>query len=161
MSIRNLERRMNTCSWSDFSVTAGNQHLEIDLFDDENKQSLGRMSLLEANKLAKIRQLILVLYDESRDPPEVRLMNGKRLAEIRDETRLIKKRELSNNKIDEFVVRIRSHIDQNDLSTKIGQAKNAYAKGSTIRFLLDFGRSIDEKEKEELVRDYYLNSNHN
>lgn len=136
--------------FSIFSVTAGNQHLEVNLFDDEKNESLGRMNLSQADRLAKIRQLILVLFDESKDPPDVRLMNGKKLAMIRDETRLTKKRSLKNDKIDEFLIRLRSHIDEKDLMTKIAQAKSAYSKGATIRFSLDFGKTIDEKEKDKL-----------
>lgn len=128
----------------------------MNLFDDENKQSLGLMSLNEAQKLAKFRELILVLFDESNDPPDVRLMTGKKLAQIRDETRVNKKRELSNEKISEFVLRLRPHIAEKDLLTKISQAKAAYAKGCTIRFSLDFGHAIDEKETEKLVSNIYL-----
>lgn len=123
----------------------------MNLFDDENKQSLGRMSLLEAQKLARFRELILVLFDESGDPPDCRLMTGKNLAQARDQTRANKKQELTGGKISDFIVRLRIHIDDNDLMTKIGQAKAAYAKGCTIRFSLDFGRAIDEKETEKLV----------
>jgi translation initiation factor IF-3 len=133
------------------SVTPANQHLEVNLFDDENKQSLGQMPLMEAHKLAKFRELILVLFDESHDPPDVRLMTGKKLAQIRDETRANKKQDLVNDKITDFVLRLRPHIAENDLLTKIGQAKAAYSKGSSIRFSLDFGRAIDEKETEKLV----------
>lgn len=128
-------------------VTKGNEHLRVNLFDDENNQSLGQMSLIDAQKLAKFRQLILVLFDESRDPPDVRLMNGKQLAKIRDETRTTKKRD----KIDEFVVKIRSQIEEKDLTMKLAQAKAAHEKGSTIRLTLDFGRTIDEKDAERLA----------
>ncbi len=123
----------------------------MNLFDNENNQSLGRMSLIEAQKLAKYRELILVLFDESNDPPDVRLMTGKRLAQIRDETRANKKQELTNEKIIDFSLRLRSHIADKDLLTKISQAKAAYSKGCNIRFSLDFGRAIDEKETEKLV----------
>lgn len=133
------------------SVTPGNQHLEINLFDNENNQSLGRMSLTEAHKLAKYRELILVLFDESNDPPDVRLMTGKQLAQIRDQTRINKKQELANEKITDFALRLRPHIAENDLLTKMGQAKSAYAKGYSLRFSLDFGYAIDEKETEKLV----------
>ena len=125
----------------------------MNLFDEENKQSLGRMPLLEAQKLAKFRELILVLFDESHDPPDVRLMTGKHLAQIRDETRRTKKQELANEKITDFSIRLRSNIADKDLLTKISQAKAAYAKGCSIRFSLDFGRSIDEKETDQLVSD--------
>lgn len=138
-------------SFNSPSVTPGNQHLEVNLFDEENKQSLGRMPLLEAQKLAKFRELILVLFDESRDPPDVRLMNGKQLAHIRDETRRLKKHELANEKITDFSLRLRPNIADKDLLTKISQAKAAYAKGCNIRFSLDFGQTIDEKETERLV----------
>lgn len=127
--------------------------MEVNLFDEENKQSLGRMPLLEAQKLAKFRELILVLFDESHDPPDVRLMTGKHLAQIRDETRRTKKQELANEKITDFSIRLRSNIADKDLLTKISQAKAAYAKGCSIRFSLDFGRSIDEKETDQLVSD--------
>ena len=123
----------------------------MNLFDDENKQTIGRVSLLEAQKLAKFRELIVVLFDESCDPPDVRLMNGKRLAQIRDETRAQKKSELAGEKINDFTMRLRSHIEEKDLLTKLSQAKAAYAKGSSIRFALDFGRAIDDKETEKLV----------
>ncbi|CAF1076094.1 unnamed protein product [Rotaria sordida] len=136
---------------SRLGVTPGNQHLEVNLFDDENKQLLGRMSLIEAQKLAKYRDLILVLFDESHDPPDVRLMTGKNLAQIRDETRVNKKRELSNDKITDFILRLRPNIAEKDLLTKLAQAKNAYSKGCSIRFSLDFGRAIDEKETEKLT----------
>ena len=136
---------------SRLGVTSGNQHLEVNLFDDENKQALGRMPLIEAQKLAKFRELILVLFDESNDPPDVRLMTGKQLAQIRDQTRANKKQELSNEKITDFALRLRPHIAEKDLLTKIAQAKAAYAKGCSIRFSLDFGRAIDEKETEKLV----------
>ncbi|CAF1254047.1 unnamed protein product [Rotaria sp. Silwood1] len=136
---------------SRLGVTPGNQHLEINLFDNENKQLLGRMSLNEAQKLAKYRDLILVLFDESHDPPDVRLMTGKNLAQIRDQTRENKKRELSNDKITDFVLRIRPNIAEKDLLTKLAQAKSAYTKGCSIRFSLDFGRAIDEKETEKLA----------
>lgn len=111
------------------------------------------MPLLEAQKLAKFRELILVLFDESHDPPDVRLMTGKHLAQIRDETRRTKKQELANEKITDFSIRLRSNIADKDLLTKISQAKAAYAKGCSIRFSLDFGRSIDEKETDQLVSD--------
>ena len=128
----------------------------MNLFDDENKQAVGRVSLLEAQKLAKFRELIVVMFDESCDPPDVRLMNGKRLAQIRDETRAQKKSELVGEKITDFTMRLRSHIEEKDLLTKLGQAKAAYAKGSSIRFSLDFGRAIDEKETEKLVSELDL-----
>ncbi|CAF1169242.1 unnamed protein product [Adineta steineri] len=133
-------------------VTKSNQHLEVNLFDDENKQSLGQMPLIEAQKLAKFRELILVLFDESHDPPDVRLMTGKQLAQIRDNTRANKKQDLANDKITDFVVRLRSNIAEKDLLTKLGQAKAAYSKGSSIRFSLDFGYAIDEKETEKLAQ---------
>ncbi len=123
----------------------------MNLFDDENKQSLGRMPLIEAQKLAKYRELILVLFDESHDPPDVRLMTGKQLAQIRDDTRANKKQELANEKITDFSLRLRPHIADKDLLTKLSQAKAAYAKGCSIRFSLDFGRAIEEKETEKLV----------
>lgn len=125
--------------------------MEVNLFDDENKQSIGRVALNEAKKLAKHRELMLVLFDESKDPPDVRLMTGKKLAQIRDETRANKKRDVSNEKITDFVIRLRPNIADKDLLTKLGQAKAAYAKGSSIRFALDFGYAIDEKETEKLV----------
>jgi translation initiation factor IF-3 len=130
----------------------------VNLFDDENKQSLGRMPLVEANKLAKFRELILVLFDESHDPPDVRLMTGKQLAQIRDETRANKKQELANEKITDFSLRLRPHIADNDLLTKISQAKAAYSKGCSIRFSLDFGRAIDEKETDQLVSEHPIQS---
>jgi translation initiation factor IF-3 len=123
----------------------------VNLFDDENKQSLGRMPLVEANKLAKFRELILVLFDESHDPPDVRLMTGKQLAQIRDETRANKKQELTNEKITDFALRIRQNIAEKDLLTKMAQAKAAYSKGCSLRLSLDFGYAIDEKETEKLV----------
>lgn len=123
----------------------------MNLFDNENNQSLGRMPLIEAQKLAKYRELILVLYDESNDPPDVRLMTGKKLAQIRDETRANKKQEIANEKITDFAVRLRPNIAEKDLLTKLSQAKAAYAKGCSIRFTLDFGYAIDEKETEKLV----------
>lgn len=126
----------------------------MNLFDEESKQALGRMPLLEAQKLAKLRELILVLFDESHDPPDVRLMTGKQLAQVRDDTRASKKLEATGGKISDFVVRLRSNIADNDLLNKLGQAKAAYAKGSSIRFSLDFGRAIDEKETERLVSDH-------
>jgi translation initiation factor IF-3 len=125
--------------------------LEVNLFDNQNNQSLGRMSLIEAQKLAKYRELILVLFDESHDPPDVRLMTGKELAQVRDQTRANKKQELTHEKISDFIIKLRSHIADKDLSTKMSQAKAAYAKGSNIRFTLDFGYAIDEKETEKLV----------
>lgn len=125
--------------------------MEVNLFDNENNQLLGRMPLIEAHKLAKFRELILVLFDESNDPPDVRLMSGKQLAQIRDQTRANKKQELANEKITDFSVRLRPHIAENDLLTKLSQAKAAYAKGNSIRFSLDFGYAIDEKETEKLV----------
>jgi translation initiation factor IF-3 len=125
--------------------------LEVNLFDDENNQSLGRMQLIEAQKLAKFRELILVLFDESHDPPDVRLMTGKRLAKIREETRVNKKQESANEKINDFALRLRPNIAEKDLSTKIAQIKAAYAKGHSIRLSLDFGYAIDEKETEKLV----------
>ena len=151
-----VARRRRTFLLASSSVTPGNQHLEVNLFDDENKQAVGRVSLLEAQKLAKFRELIVVMFDESCDPPDVRLMNGKRLAQIRDETRAQKKSELVGEKITDFTMRLRSHIEEKDLLTKLGQAKAAYAKGSSIRFSLDFGRAIDEKETEKLVSELDL-----
>ena len=133
------------------SVTPGNQHLEVNLSDDESKQSLGCMPLVEAQKLANFRNLLLVLFDESPDPPDVRLMTGRQLAKVRDETRTEKKRALSNEKISDFVLRLRSNIADKDLLTKMNQAKASYSKGYNIRFVLDFGHNIDEKEKERLV----------
>ena len=95
--------------------------------------------------------LYLYFFDESSDPPDVRLMTGKQLAQIRDQTRANKKQELTNEKITDFVLKLRSNIADKDLLTKISQAKAAYAKGSSIRFTLDFGYAIDEKETDKVV----------
>jgi translation initiation factor IF-3 len=78
-------------------------------------------------------------------------MTGKQLAQIRDETRANKKQELANEKITDFSLRLRPHIADKDLLTKLSQAKAAYAKGCSIRFSLDFGHAIEEKETEKLV----------
>jgi translation initiation factor IF-3 len=109
------------------------------------------MSLIEADQLAKHRKLLLILFDQSHELPDVRLMSGRQLAEIREETRSHKKEDLTNEKMTDFIVRIRSHIAENDLSTKMIQARAAYSRGCSIRFLIDFGRTIDEKETEKLV----------
>ncbi|CAF1183943.1 unnamed protein product, partial [Didymodactylos carnosus] len=131
-------------------VSPGNEHLEVDLFDDENKQALGRMSLLDANKLAKYRQLILVLFNESSDPPSVRLMNGKSLANLRLETRAEKKEQLQV-KIQEKIIKLRTKIDEHDLAIKLSQAKDAYNKGLQLRIVVECGYEIPEKETEKLA----------
>lgn len=126
-----------------FRVTPDNERMQVNVFDEKNEQALGRMPLIEADHLAKYRELLLVLVDQSANPPDVRLMTGRRLAELREDARAKRPDEHEEQKYEEFVVRLRSHIADNDLQTKMSQASAAHLKGATLRILIDFDHNTD------------------
>lgn len=115
-------------------VTKQNQHLEIDL-SDENGKELGRVSMKEASELAKSRNLRLAIVDESTSPPKFRLLEGKELARLQMQA----KQDGATGK--EVVhkmkeVQINLGIADHDLEIKTKMANNFLEKGHDVNILI-------------------------
>lgn len=111
-------------------VTKANQHLIIDL-NDENDKELGHMSLEKANDLAESRQLKLVIIDEEPSPPKFKLMTGGELAKIQIKMKH-EGRDLSNKVSKDKEININLGISDYDLEMKIKMAKNFHEKGHNV-----------------------------
>lgn len=119
------------------AVTKQNQHLEIDL-SDENGKELGRVSLKEASELAKSRSLRLAIVDESTSPPKFRLLQGKELARLQMQA----KQDGATDKEGGGVVhkmkevQINLGIADHDLEIKTKMANNFLEKGHDVNILI-------------------------
>ncbi len=119
-------------------VTKANQHLEIELFD-ENNADLGKMSMQAANeRRLKNPVLKLVIIDEKTSPPKFKLMTGSELFQLqmtsRENSRTEK--ELNDKPLKQKEIDLNLGISDHDLEIKLKMAQNFYEKGHSIKIVL-------------------------
>lgn len=116
------------------AVTNANKHLEIELFD-QNEKDLGKMSMEKAKDLANRSELKLVITNDSTTPPKFKLMSGNELYKMqiktRNENKFDKENTLKVTKEKEIDINL--GISEHDLEIKIKMAQNFYEKGHSIK----------------------------
>ena len=115
------------------NVGKGNKHLLVNLFD-EIDNDLGKISLDEANELAKIKELKLVIVDEECSPVKFKLMNGNSLYKLQREYRETNKDFVKEAK--EKEVRFKLGIDENDFAIKKKMIQQFYEKGYSVKIII-------------------------
>ena len=113
---------------------------------DENGEQLGVISTAEAMKIAKEKDLDLVLVAPDARPPVAKIMDyGKFKYEKERRDREAKKKS-KQNQLKEMKFRVR--IDEHDFQTKVGRIGEFLGKGSKVRVVIMFrGREIVFAEK--------------
>ena len=107
----------------------------------ENGEQLGIMSARDALKMAKEAELDLVKIAPTAKPPVCKIVDyGKyRYEQARKEKEAKKKQKVTEVK----EIRLSPNIDQNDLNTKVNQAKKFISKGDKVKVALRFrGREM-------------------
>lgn len=118
-------------------------------------EMLGIMSSKEAYFMAKDEGLDLVKISPNADPPVCKIID---FGKYRYEQEKKEKEQKKNQKVVELKeIRMTPNIDDNDLNTKIMQAKKFLEKGNKLKVTLRFrGREIARmKECEPLLMEFY------
>ena len=111
----------------------------------ENGEQLGIMSSKEAQKLAREAELDLVKIAPMAKPPVCKIIDyGKyRYEQARKEKEAKKKQKVIEIK----EVRLSPNIEENDLNTKVNQARKFLSKGAKVKVSLRFrGREMAHKD---------------
>ncbi len=113
---------------------------EVRLIGEEGEQ-LGVMSAKDAFKLAKEAELDLVKIAPAAKPPVCKIIDyGKYRYEIARKDKEAKKKQ---KVIDVKEVRLSPNIEENDLNTKVSQARKFISKGDRVKVTLRFrGREM-------------------
>lgn len=114
------------------------------LIDDEGEQ-LGIVPVREAQRIAKEKNLDLVLVAEKADPPVCRILDFGKLVYDQKKKQRDSKKHQHAQKLKEVKFRVR--IDAHDYSIKINHAIDFLGKGSKVKVSLMFrGREAAHKE---------------
>lgn len=113
---------------------------EVRLIGEEGEQ-LGVMSAKDAFKLAKEAELDLVKIAPAAKPPVCKIIDyGKYRYELARKDKEAKKKQ---KVIDVKEVRLSPNIEENDLNTKVSQARKFISKGDRVKVTLRFrGREM-------------------
>jgi translation initiation factor IF-3 len=113
---------------------------QIRVIDTEGEQ-LGILSPKEALKIAREKELDLVLVSENSDPPVCRIMDyGKYKFEQEKKARAIRKKQQT---ADLKEVKMRYKIDEHDYQVRVNHAKRFLKSGDKVKATITFrGREI-------------------
>ena len=126
---------------------------EIRLIGEDGEQ-LGIMSAKDAMKLAKEAELDLVKIAPTAKPPVCKIINyGKYKYELARKEKEAKKKQ----KVVEIKeVRLSPNIEENDLKTKVNQARKFITKGDKVKVTLRFrGREMAHMQSGKVILDEF------
>ena len=118
----------------------------------ENGEQLGIMSAREAYEKAKAAELDLVKIAPTAKPPVCKIIDyGKYRYELARKEKEAKKKQ---KVIEVKEVRLSPNIDENDLNTKMNNARKFLTKGNTVKVTLRFrGREMAHMSKTKYILD--------
>ena len=118
----------------------------------ENGEQLGIMSAKDAYKLAKEAELDLVKIAPTAKPPVCKIIDyGKYRYELARKEKEAKKKQ---KVIEIKEVRLSPNIDENDLNTKMNNARKFLEKGNKVKVTLRFrGREMAHMSKTKYILD--------
>ncbi len=118
----------------------------------ENGEQLGIMSAKDAYKLAKEAELDLVKIAPAAKPPVCKIIDyGKYRYELARKEKEAKKKQ---KVIEIKEVRLSPNIDENDLNTKMNNARKFLEKGNKVKVTLRFrGREMAHMSKTKYILD--------
>ena len=118
----------------------------------ENGEQLGIMSAKDAYKLAKEAELDLVKIAPTAKPPVCKIIDyGKYRYELARKEKEAKKKQ---KVIEVKEVRLSPNIDENDLNTKMNNARKFIEKGNKVKVTLRFrGREMAHMQKTKYILD--------
>ena len=118
----------------------------------ENGEQLGIMSAKDAYKLAKEAELDLVKIAPTAKPPVCKIIDyGKYRYELARKEKEAKKKQ---KVIEIKEVRLSPNIDENDLNTKMNNARKFLEKGTKVKVTLRFrGREMAHMSKTKYILD--------
>lgn len=113
---------------------------EVRLVGEDGEQ-LGVMAVKDAMKVAKEANLDLVKIAPQAKPPVCKVIDyGKYRYELARKEKEAKKKQKTT---DVKEIRLSPNIDENDLNTKVGQARKFLSKGDKVKVALRFrGREV-------------------
>lgn len=120
-------------------VTKANKHLEINLFDHDDKP-LGVMPMERAKTISTEKNMKLVMVDEEQNPPKFRLMTGAELAASQMEKRAKNKEERAlhaKGESQEKEIRLTIKSAENDIKTKLTHMQELIDKGFSIKMRIN------------------------
>jgi translation initiation factor IF-3 len=138
--VKTPTNRAKTWQPSTVPVTRANQHLEVHLTDAANNVELGKVSLGEANRLAKERELRLVITDESTSPPRFQLMTGTELFKLQMTYKGQQKdalKEPGQRVLKEKEVDLNLGIEDHDFDIKMKMVARFYEQGHPVKISID------------------------
>ena len=116
----------------------------------ENGEQLGIMSAKDAYKLAKEAELDLVKIAPTAKPPVCKIIDYGKYELARKEKEAKKKQKVIEIK----EVRLSPNIDENDLNTKMNNARKFLEKGNKVKVTLRFrGREMAHMSKTKYILD--------
>lgn len=120
----------------------------------ENGEQLGIMSAKDAYKLAKEAELDLVKIAPTAKPPVCKIIDyGKYRYELARKEKEAKKKQ---KVIEIKEVRLSPNIDENDLNTKMNNARKFLEKGNKVKVTLRFrGRELAHVEQTKGILDEF------
>ena len=126
---------------------------EIRLIGEDGEQ-LGIMSAKDAMKLAKEAELDLVKIAPTAKPPVCKIINyGKYKYELARKEKEAKKKQ---KVVDVKEVRLSPNIEENDLKTKVNQARKFLTKGDKVKVTLRFrGREMAHMQSGKVILDNF------
>ena len=124
---------------------------EVRLISEEGEQ-LGVMSSEQALQIAEERELDLVLISPQAKPPVCRIMD---YGKYRFEQTKKEKEARKNQRIIEVKeIRLSPNIDDNDLNTKVNNARKFLEKGNKVKVTLRFrGREMAHMTQTKYILD--------
>ncbi len=120
---------------------------------DVNGEQLGVVTTTEALKIAREKNLDLVLVSPAANPPVARIMDYGKYKYEKDKRKKEAKKKTKQTQLKEMKFRIR--IDEHDFQTKTNRIQEFLEKGNKVRVVIMFrGREIvfSDKGKEILNR---------
>lgn len=127
---------------------------EVRLVGEDGEQ-LGIMSAKDAMKIAREANLDLVKIAPQAKPPVCKVIDyGKYRYELARKEKEAKKKQKT---MDVKEIRLSPNIDENDLNTKVGQARKFLAKGDKVKVALRFrGREVAHMGMSKQILDRFF-----
>ena len=129
---------------------------EIRLIDEEGNQ-VGLISSRDAQKLADEKKLDLVKIAPNAKPPVCKIMDyGKYRFDMIKKEKEAKKKQKT---IEVKEVRLSPNIEENDLNTKVNNARKFLTKGNKVKVTLRFrGREMAHMQSSKHILDEFAQS---
>lgn len=121
----------------------------------ENGEQLGIMSVKDAMKLAMEAELDLVKIAPTAKPPVCKIIDYRKYRYERAKREKEAKKRQKTTEVKEL--RLSPNIDENDLNTKVNQAKKFLEKGDKVKVTLRFrGREMAHVSSSKQILDIFL-----